>query len=453
MNNYLRPLKHSILMLSLLCLMSCNEDEDIAPITINFTNTELGLTESAEVGITFSRPADKAGSLTVEVTSSLQYGEEADYYTDPAMSGNQLVLNYDQGAESLSFMVYAGSSLNISQDESIMMTVRDTDGFVLGDGVSATITVAENFVAPSGTMEINGGGEDFPNQVFIDLSKLSQKTVDKYTWDLGLYTQTDQHSVILNSSAAVMARPLDKTDIDAVVPGDTLGFAAKMYVSNYNDTEASGWIDHQNGDLTQTAFGDISATASENKVFIIKRDGDGRNWKKVRILQDGEDYTLQYADISATTHQETTITRDELTNFVHFDLDNGIADVQPPKEKWDIMYSTYTGRANFGMLLAINYNDYVVLNRSGVSAARINESDIAYDDFTLNDISADDMVSDDISVIGSSWRSLVDFSLVLDDDVYYVISDTEGNYYKLKFTRLTSESGERGYPAFKTELL
>ena len=437
-------------------LFTACEDDDAAavPISLTFTNNELGLTESVEVGISFSRPAESDGSLTLGVSeTTLNYGSDADYYTTPEMVNNEIIVTYQAGDESTSLTVFAGSALNISQDETITITLINSDEFDLGTNTSATITVAENFVASSGLIEIDGGGSEFPNQSYIDLSKLKQTTVDKYTWDLGFATTIGAHNIILNGSASVMARPLTETDIDAVTAADTAGFAAKMYISNYVDTEATGWIDHQDGDLSKTAFGTISAMDNENVVFIVKRDGQDRNWKKVRILQSGENYIIQYADINATTHIETTISKDDAYNFKHFDLDNGEVSVEPEKNLWDIMYGTYSGIANFGSFLAISYNDYIVLNRSNVSAVKVDESIIAFDNFSSADLSSVTLVADDISVIGSSWRSLVSFSLILNEDVYYIISDAEGNNYKLKFTRLSSESGERGYPEFKIELL
>lgn len=439
----------------LLFTSSCGKDDTSpTPLQINFTNTEMSLLNSAEVGITFSRAAETAGSITLSVlSSSLVYGVDADFYTEPALVGNEIELPYEAGDESLTLTIYPGAALNIAEDATITLELGDGNDLVVGSSSFIVITISENFIAQSGTMEINGGGADFPNQSFIDLSKLSQSTVDKYSWDLGFSSTSIEHHVVLNSSAYVMARAIESTDIDQVGATDTVGFAAKMYLSNYVDGEASGWIDNQNGDLSDTAFGSISSTDSGNKVFIVKRDGEDRNWKKVRVLQDGENYTIQYADIDATSHSELSISKDAAYNFTFLDLDNGVTNVEPEKEKWDLMYSTYSGRANYGQFLAIGYNDYIVLNRSEVSAAMVAESEFSYSEFSLDDISNVSLVSDNISVIGSSWRGLVDFSLVLNEDVYYVISDSEGNHYKLKFTRLTSETDERGYPEFKFELL
>lgn len=36
---------------------------------------------------------------------------------------------------------------------------------------------------------------------------------------------------------------------------------------------------------------------------------------------------------------------------------------------------------------------------------------------------------------------------------FFVVKDTQENIYKLRFTALLSETGERGFPAFEYQLL
>jgi hypothetical protein len=457
MNNFSNQLKSFLLLGLIIFGAACGSgDETPTPYSINFTNTALGIsssTVSTDVNITFSRAAEVAGSVDLTFnTGNLNYGSDKDFYTTPEMNSDVVTLSYEKGAESISFKVNAGSALNIQKDETITITlIDDNESFVLGQNTSLTITISENFIAASGIVELNGGGAEFPNQAFVDLSKLEQTTVNKYSWDLGFYAASGEHKVIINNSAYVMARAIDNSNIDEVTAADTTGFAADMVVSNYVNSAASGWIDHHNGDLSQTAFGNISVADADNKVFIIKRDGDNRSWKKVRVLQDGDNYTLQYADIASTTHTTVSVSKDAAYNHTFFDLDNGATAVEPVKDSWDIMYSTYANRANFGAILAVGYNDFIIINRNNVSTAMISTDDFSYDDFSQANLSTIMLASENISSIGSSWRD--PFAGSVHADRFYIIQDEQQNTYKLKFTRFTSTSGERGYPEFSFELV
>ena len=52
---------------------------------------------------------------------------------------------------------------------------------------------------------------------------------------------------------------------------------------------------------------------------------------------------------------------------------------------------------------------------------------------------------------GSGWRDA--FGGVVNEDVYYVLKDVDGNYYKFDFTDFTSTEGERGHYQFTYERL
>jgi hypothetical protein len=399
-----------ILLGSLTLFIACNDDEDPKPFTVNFTNTEGGISSTApsvEVGITFSRATPSDGELTIGIGSSdLTYGSTADFFTTPEATADLITIAYAKGDQTASFTISSGEGLNIQQDESIVFSLNETDkDFILGEQVTFTVTFSENFIAPSGTMEFDGGGEAYPNQAFVDLSKLVQTSVDKFTWDLGFYTAAGEHSVILNSPAFVMARALDKTDLTQVTAEDTAGFIGQMAIPQFDPSVgAHEWIDTPDGNLSTTAFGDIPS--SDASVFIIKRDGEGRNWKKVRVLQNGDGYTLEYADIAATNFMTADITKDEMYNYIHFDLDNGETSVEPAKDSWDLMFCIYSELAPFGpgVVVPYPYKDYVVSNRAGVMVGMVMIADVTYDEFGIGNI-GDVQFSDATNAMGSSWRS------------------------------------------------
>jgi len=446
-------------MLMLLCLsilwVACGDDDEPQPITVNFTNLETGISSSsnsAEVSITFSRAASSDGEIVLSISGDLTYGEGADFFTTPTAVDNAITLTYESGDESVSFTVTAGEGLNIEEDKTITVSLDDTgSNFVVGDNASVDVVFSENFIAPSGAVSLDAGGENFTKQAFVDLSKLTQTTVDKYSWDLGFYNESGEFYVQLNAAGKVMARMLDKNDLDQVSASDTTGFGATMTVPNYTNPDAAGWVDTSDGNLTTSAFGEISATDADNKVFIVKRDGEDRNWKKVRVLRNGESYTVQYADIDASSFSSTDISKDDAFNFTSFDLDNGEVDVAPEKESWDIMYSSYTSLYPAGPdFLVVSYNDFITINRHNTSIAMVLEEDVTYENFSPSHLDEVEF-SNDIDAQASSWRD--PFAGIIYDDRFYLLNDSEGNFYKLKFTDLTSTDGERGYAQFKFEIV
>ena len=453
----------SVLVVTAVVLSSCKDEEAApAPININFESTELGISDASpevEVTVVFSRSTETAGALTLDVNSgNLSYGEDADFYT--SLTGtSELSLDYEAGVESVSFVVAAGSALNIEKDESVSLTIAEAnvEEFLIGQNATVSITFGENFIAESGQVTLDAGGPGFTNQAFFDFSKNTQTAVDKYSWDLGFYAGSE-NNVVVNNAAFVMARPLDKSDLAEVSAADTLGFGAVLSVPNFDPSAgAADWIDDQSGDLSATAFGEIATSSEDAKVFIIKRDGEGRNWKKVRVYTSANGYTVEYADIDAEDFTTTEITKDDTFNFNHFDLDNGEVSVEPAKASWDIMYSTYALRYPFGAAaIPYGFNDFITINRSDVSVAVVmtEEANVTYEDFSAAQAS-DLEFNADQNALGSSWRGGggPGSAPAVFEDRFFVLKDAQDNYYKIQFLSLTNTDGERGYTDLRFEIL
>ncbi len=188
-------------------------------------------------------------------------------------------------------------------DEKVLFTISSvSDILVLGEKKNLTLSFAE-IIAQSGTQELSGGGAAYTNKVFIDFSANRQTAVDRSKWDLGFST-SDDFRVILNSSNGMMARAINKTDLNAVTAADTVGFGVQLGLPQVFSAinaattpawtaDAIKWIDDPAGDWTKTAIAAVSATESENKVYIVNRGqlpgstSASGGWKKIRILRNG----------------------------------------------------------------------------------------------------------------------------------------------------------------------
>lgn len=320
------------------------------------------------------------------------------------------------------------------------------------------------------------GGPNEQNQVYVDLSTNTTTAIQRDTWDLGFYSGSE-FRVVINGSIAMAAAQLTTTDIDAVTSSDQEIIDLQPMVKTNTYSEISmAYIDTPDGDLSGTAFSEVSATNENNHVYLvnlgyevgtetaatgsINTTGDLRGWKKVRLLQDGSNYILQYADLDDTTHQEVSISKNTNYNYSFFSFNTeATVSVEPEKAAWDLNFTTFTdevfiGADSYGPYF---YSDFVVNNTKADVTIYMIDTDVeafTYANFTLADVENTNF-SNDQRALGSSWRNSGGPSSLpsLKDHVFYVVNDTDGNLYKLKFLALTNPDAERGYPEFVYSLL
>ena len=457
-----------ILSVSIL-FSACRKKDALLPDNyVSFETDSQGISageNSLTIRLKLSRNTDKEIPLVVKmVTNGLELG--TDFTTTPAANASgdiQLVIPSGNNEASITVSKVTGALFD--GDESITLEIYSSGSPVLiSNSKKFNLTFAE-LIAGTGSATINGGGVEYPNKVFVDLSANRQNAVLRTKWDLGFYTDPNEFRVILNSSTAMMAKQIDKDDLNAVTSADTAGFASLVVFSQTEPTvESMAFIDHPSGDLSKTAIAPISATASENKVYIINRGlGIGnpapqRGWKKLRIIRNGNGgYTLQHADIAATSFTSIDIPKDSDYFFRYISFENGLVDVEPAKDKWDFAWTYFSNASNFGAgEVPYLFQDIVIINRN-VEVARVMEASKAFSAFNESSLADANLALDwktTQTAIGSDWRSGggPGVSPAVRIDRYYIIKDGNNNYYKLRFTALT-ENGERGYPAYETVLV
>ncbi|MEN8194218.1 MAG: HmuY family protein [Bacteroidota bacterium] len=320
----------------------------------------------------------------------------------------------------------------------------------------------------SAVIEPEVGGPNEPNSAFVNLSSGEKSYARRDSWDFGFYCG-DQFRVIINYSIFMAAKDLDFTDITAVGVDDVQDLYDEVAVATFDPMNVN-YVDDFDGDINNTAIDEINDDNDLNKVYLVNMgfevgtdtpipgytdvDGEHRGWKKIRVLKNNESYIIQYADIDATTYQEKTISKNTDYNFTFFSVDiNEVVEVESPKNEWDLNFTVFTNEiANYG---TYGFTDFVLTNsRFNVQAYLMEEVNIPYDDFTANDIVPDSFENSQ-RVIGSSWRvgGGPDQTPHVKEELYYIIKDTEGIYYKMKFITMLNAEGERGYPQFKYNIL
>lgn len=457
-------------------LAGCSKDdasENELPFVAAFENQSIsfsGEEDKKEIQLVFSRTAPQNGSIRISFEiDNMVYG--TDFKTTPEASDGILEIPVEAGTKKTLFLFHkltaspAGEELKKSVKFSIF-EVELPNGTTQGN-TNLLVTYSKS-ASLGGSFAPNVGGPNEPNQVYVDLSAQTETVIRRDTWDLGFYAG-DEFRIKLNSSLYMMAAELQTTDIDAVTAIDVENLQPKMA---FLVAGSNTYVDHPSGDITKTAIDEISAQMEENKVYLLKMgyeigteqptpegvaiSGNMRGWKKIRVLRNDDGYTLQYADLDATNHKEVRISKTAKFNFTFFSFaTENVVEVEPMKGNWDLNFTVFTEVEEFNPteLTAYGFSDYVKTNvLSKTKAYRVSTADFSYKNF-----SAADVVQKNFEInqqtIGSSWRSVTPPDRFLIDTIFYIVQDSEGNVYKLKFTALMNENGARGYPEFQYDLL
>lgn len=449
------------LMLIVATVFSACEKDDppMADNLIQFEAADQGLAadlHSKDITIRLSRNTDAAIPVTVELLEAgVLYGTH--YTTTPAAAAGVITLTIPAGSNSVSFNVTRKSEILLNGDESVSFNIKSA-GTPVGQTTKLKLTFG-SIVSTGSSMEINGGeGNTSPkNHVFIDLSNNVQTPVDRKSYDLK-FASGNEFRVLLNNVAGWAAVKTNKTDINSVTEADV--DLANMQIGYGFGSLAM--IDDVEGDINKNALGEVAATEGDNKVFLISTAGVGFTppaitaIKKIRVLRNGNGYTLQYADINATTFQTLNIEKNSTYNFKFVSFANGAVNVEPAKDRWDIFYSwglykTFDAEANKWIPYA--YSDLIFSNSLGnVHVAEVLTSTVTYSGFAEGNIAAVSFNAKS-DAIGSKWRA-TQGTVGVYTDRFYVVKDGAGNVYKLRFVNFhPSDGGKRGYPNIEYKLV
>jgi len=448
-------------------ISACSDDDPPLPDNlVTFESSTVGMDDDEEIviNVVLTRAVDVATNVEIQMSGEgVTYGEH--FATSPAATSNTLSVNIPSGRNTGSFTLIRDADTFLEGNEKITFMISDVGEPVLVGTSSQLILSFSAIVSEGSQVTLNGliGGEpgsSAGNSVFVDFSNNQQTAIARTAWDLGFYNGED-FRIIINNTAGASVIEVDNNDITTVDADDintdnlALGFGAGTFEI----------IDDPSGDLTNTAIPAISATADENKVYVINTVGGSgaigatEDLVKVRILQSGDGYTLQYAKINETTFTEVEIEKNTSYNFQYFSFATGTVDVEPVKNKWDLQWTWSIFQTEnppgSGSYLPYGFSDLVFTNHlAGTEVAEVLTSTIAYDDFAESDLSTLTF-SAEKNAIGSSWRvTSPTTSAGVKTDRFYVVKDSSGNIYKLKFVSFhPNDGGTRGNPVLEYALV
>lgn len=457
-----------VLCATALGMYSCSDDDKnlkFPDIAVNFATAAAGFEETAtEVNAELN--LSRAASVAIEVTLGIESSDvfATDISTVPELTGNQLVVTIPAGKTTGSFSIVKkdGKKPEGSAQFSIH-SLSVSDGFSIGDKKNMTLTFGA-FVSAGDKMILEGrtNESNYANMVYVDLSNNAQTPVNRKSWDLGFYCG-DKYTVTLNSSYATVAVASGKSVFSEVTIEDA-NKAANIAAGPMTEEFSAAWLDAINGDLSKTAFGTISENDAENKVFFVvsedNKKEDRNQWYKVKVNRKGEGYSVQYGKVGDSTSKTVGISKNPAYNIVGLSLETGnVMNAQPEGKKWDMVWCYGAAASNMNGNIITSFGQDVIStnNIGGVETALVMVNDkITYDGFTLANINQIELLNTS-DVIGNNWRvaPMPNVSAGVKTDRFYILKDSFGNYYKIRFTKLgTSTDGTvRGRPEIEYALL
>ena len=313
------------------------------------------------------------------------------------------------------------------------------------------------------------------NQFWIDLSSGNMKQTHRELWDLGFYCG-DEFRLMLNSSLVMSVGKIENvTDINAVNSETVKDLQDLVQAANFTDN--AHYVDNPNGDIVNqtTGIAPISADDSQNNVYLLNMGyktyagttspgtiyniGESRGWKKIRILRHSLGYKIQYANLDDSSYNEFIISKDSEYNYRFFSFTTGsYADIQPKKKEWDLCYTVFTNltiNPSNNLDTSYIYPDIVLHNiLGGASVYEVSiaagQGESAYNNFKKEDVDGSKFISNDQRTIGSNWRTTTGTNgAEVYSNKFYVLKDSDGFYFKIRFLRMKDDQNNRGFPQFE----
>ncbi|WP_097132967.1 HmuY family protein [Pedobacter xixiisoli] len=164
------------------------------------------------------------------------------------------------------------------------------------------------------TLEGKTTESNYANVVYADLSADKTTKSDRKSWNVA-FASDSKFRVVLNPSYQTTAVATSKTDIATVTvadPGTTTNLNHDIL-----DPATISLVDAWDGDITKTAFAEVSATDSENKVYLLSYEGnkEKEKWFKIKVTRSGNGYKVQYARLNETTIKTLDVPKSACLQF------------------------------------------------------------------------------------------------------------------------------------------
>jgi hypothetical protein len=296
---------------------------------------------------------------------------------------------------------------------------------------------------------------DYSIQTYFNLtSGEAVSSNSKDIWDLGLSCVEGDYTLILNTARFIKVAHTESDNFD--VTYTTGGFEWKFDESTgYPSGNAIGqWWDST-----------VAGPVSRMEVLLVDRgideEGLPAGYIKIQPLLNTStgEVSIRIANLNGSDERTFGFTRVDGMRYVAMSFETGQNAVQPEPmlAEWDLLFTQYT------TLLFTDVGDPypylvtgVLINDSLVSA--VMDSITPFENIT-REMAETLFLSKQRDVIGYDWKMVngdvtsgsVTYTVI--PKMVYIIRNTDGFFFKLRFVDFYNQLGQKGYPTFEYQKL
>lgn len=301
--------------------------------------------------------------------------------------------------------------------------------------------------------QIFGMGENYENQIWFEFSTQATAINRSDVWDIA-FSCGAENTIKINGG---------KNSYFGVARFPGADFNSFTAI----DVKQTMWeFDNPGGLSDSMVFNGWCSAAgagtykSNDVLYIIDLGEDTLTSKRyIKLKLDGRYpgyYKFSWAYMGDTAARSTvTLNTNTDYNYVYYSF-GAKAEVQNEpftNTKWDIVFTTYKqiipdeNSKPFPYILR-----GVLSNQNGVEVGEI--KNIPFEDINISNALAA-VYSQKQDEIGYDWKiwNLTANKYTVDQNKIYLIKDTKGQYFKMKFVDFYDDQGRKGYPKMAWELL
>ncbi len=276
----------------------------------------------------------------------------------------------------------------------------------------------------------------------------------KDIWDLGLTCKEDDYTLILNTARFLKVAHTESDNFDVTYTTEGFVWQFDESTGNPSGNAIGKWWD-------STGTGPVSRM----EVLLVDRgideEGLPAGYIKIQPLINSStgEVSIRMANLNGSNERTFAFSKVDGIRYVTLSFENGQNAVQPEplKTDWDLLFTQYTtllftdaGEPYPYLVTGVLINDTIV--------SAVMDSITPFD--SIGRLYTENLVlSKQRDVIGYNWKKIegdveigdVSYTPIL--KMVYIIKNSDGDFFKLRFVDFYNELGQKGYPTFEYQKL